>query len=61
MAAGGFTAIQYDFGRGIVGIAMAPVVFVLLILVSRLVLEALVATFRIAENTTRLVELNENR
>jgi uncharacterized membrane protein len=59
VAGGGFAAIQYDFGKGILGILMSPVVFILLTLLSRLVLEAIVATFRIAENTTKLVELEE--
>jgi hypothetical protein len=56
MISGGFMAMKYDFGRGIFGILMSPLVFILLTLFSRLVLEALVATFRIAENTTKLVE-----
>lgn len=59
IAGGGFTAIKYDFGKGIFAILMSPVVFILATIFSRLVLEAIVATFRIAENTTKLVELEE--
>ncbi|TCD48611.1 DUF4282 domain-containing protein [Chlorobium sp. N1] len=52
-------AMQYSFWRGVGGLLMGPVVFFLLTLLARLLLEALVATFRIAENTTILVERNE--
>ncbi|WP_041464154.1 DUF4282 domain-containing protein [Pelodictyon luteolum] len=54
----GFATMQYSFWSGLGGILMAPVVFFLLLLIVRLLLEALVATFRIAENTTILVERN---
>ncbi|HWR00932.1 MAG TPA: DUF4282 domain-containing protein [Chlorobaculum sp.] len=52
----GFAVIREDFLRGILCILFSPVFFILLTLAARLVLEALVATFRIAENTTKLVE-----
>jgi len=61
MLIGGFAAFQYDAGRGILTILLSPVVFILLTLSARLVLEALVATFRIAENTTKLVEQGEHK
>ncbi|WP_223267074.1 DUF4282 domain-containing protein [Chlorobium phaeovibrioides] len=52
----GFTSMQFNFWSGLGGILMAPIVFFLLVLLARLLLEALVATFRIAENTSILVE-----
>jgi hypothetical protein len=54
----GFVTMQYSFWSGLGGILMAPVVFFLLLFLVRLLLEAIVATFRIAENTTTLVERN---
>ena len=56
---GGIATLQYSFWGGIGGILMGPVVFFVVTLLVRLVLEALVATFRIAENTTLLVERNQ--
>ncbi len=56
MIANGFSDMQYSFFAGLAKVLFSPVVFVLMVLLARLVLEALVATFRIAENTTRLVE-----
>jgi len=53
---GGFAAMGSDFGKGLIALIMAPVVFILLVLLARIVLEAIVATFRIAENTSILVE-----
>ena len=55
----GFASMQYSFWSGLGGVLMAPIVFFLLVLLTRLLLEALVATFRIAENTSILVERNE--
>jgi hypothetical protein len=60
MLIGGFAAFRYDAGKAFVSILISPVIFILLTLLSRLVLEALVATFRIAENTTKLVEKGEH-
>lgn len=57
---GGFAAIRYDFLKGITGILLSPVTFILLVILFRLLLEGVVAVFRIAENTTMLVE-KENR
>ena len=54
-----FASMQYSFWSGLGGVLMAPIVFFLLVLLTRLLLEALVATFRIAENTSILVERNE--
>jgi hypothetical protein len=56
MIGSGIAVIREDFLRGILSILLSPVFFILLTLAARLVLEALVATFRIAENTTKLVE-----
>lgn len=53
---GGFAALKFDFGKGILGILMSPLLFLLITVLVRLGLEAIVATFRIAENTTKLVE-----
>ncbi|NTV07182.1 MAG: DUF4282 domain-containing protein [Chlorobium limicola] len=53
---GGFSAMKYDFGKGIFSVLMSPVVFILITVVVRLGLEAIVATFRIAENTSKMVE-----
>lgn len=53
---GGISALKYDFGKGIVGILMSPLLFILITVLVRLALEAIVATFRIAENTSKLVE-----
>lgn len=58
---GGFTQLSSDLGKGIFGILFSPVVFLLATLSVRLALEALVATFRIAENTTKLVEQGEQK
>ena len=61
MLIGGYTQLSSDFGKGIFGILFSPVLFLLAILSVRLALEALVATFRIAENTTKLVEQGEHK
>jgi hypothetical protein len=52
----GFAVIKDDFGKGIFGILFSPLLFIFITLMVRLALEAIVATFRIAENTTKLVE-----
>ncbi len=41
---------------GIVALVLAPVVFLLYVLFSRIICELLIVQFRIAENTGRLVE-----
>ncbi len=56
MMVSGFSSMQYSFFGGLVRIVASPVSFILMVLFARVVLEALVATFRIAENTTRMVE-----
>lgn len=56
IAGTGVSDLRYDFMGGFVKILLSPVAFVLLSILIRLVLEALVATFRIAENTTKIVE-----
>ncbi len=53
---GGIASLKDDFGKGILGILLSPVFFILISLAVRLALEAIVATFRIAENTTILAE-----
>jgi hypothetical protein len=58
--ASGLSTMNYDFEKGAIGILISPIVFILLVLFIRLSLEALVATFRIAENTTKLVEQRDN-
>ncbi len=58
---GGFTQLSSDIGKGIFGILFSPVFFLIATLSVRLALEALVATFRIAENTTKLVEQGEQK
>ncbi|ASQ90010.1 hypothetical protein CHL67_02890 [Prosthecochloris sp. GSB1] len=57
----GVSDMQYSFLGGLVKVLFSPVFFVLMVLVVRLVLEALVATFRIAENTTKLIEVEERK
>lgn len=57
---GGFAAMRYDFLKGITGVLLSPVTFILLIVLFRLLLEGVVAVFRIAENTTILVEKNNH-
>ena len=58
---GGFSSLKYNVGTGLLTILFSPVLFILLTLSARLALEALVATFRIAENTTKLVEQGEHK
>jgi len=53
---GAFMMMGSNFFQGLLGLLFAPVVFILITLAARIVLEAIVATFRIAENTTLLVE-----
>lgn len=52
--------MRYDFLKGITGVLLSPVTFILLIVLFRLLLEGIVAIFRIAENTTILVERNNH-
>ncbi len=42
-------------------IIVAPIAFILYVLGARIWLEVIIVLFRIAENTTRLVEQGENR
>jgi hypothetical protein len=44
------------FGRGLLGLIVAPILFLLYVLFSRIWLEVVIVLFRIAENTSRLVE-----
>lgn len=61
MLIGGFMQLRSDFGKAAFSILFSPVLFFVLTLSVRLALEALVATFRIAENTTKLVEQGEQK
>ncbi len=61
MLIGGFMQLRSDLGKAVFSILFSPVVFLLVTLSVRLALEALVATFRIAENTTKLVEQGEHK
>lgn len=47
------------FGTGVLGLILAPVVFLLSVLVLRVYLEVVAVLFRIAENTTRLADAAE--
>ncbi len=58
---GGFFMIGSDTFKGIFFIIISPLVFILFTVLARLSLEAIVATFRIAENTTKLVEQGEHK
>ncbi len=53
--------IGSDTFKGIFFIIISPLVFILFTVLARLSLEAIVATFRIAENTTKLVEQGEHK
>ena len=61
VAGKGITAFRYDFFEGLVTLLLSPVAFILMAVFIRIALEALIATFRIAENTTKLVENQENK
>ena len=52
----GVLDLRYDFMEGFFKILLTPVAFLLMSILFRLVLEALAATFRIAENTTKIFE-----
>ncbi|PWW82165.1 hypothetical protein CR164_07480 [Prosthecochloris marina] len=60
-AGAGISDLRYDVIAGLVKILLSPFAFALTAILIRLVLEALVATFRIAENTTKIVENQENK
>lgn len=60
-AGAGISDLRYDVIAGLVKVVLSPFAFVLTAILIRLVLEALVATFRIAENTTKIVENQENK
>ncbi|MCW8795794.1 MAG: DUF4282 domain-containing protein [Chlorobium sp.] len=59
MIGSGFSTMQYSFLGGLFQVLLSPVAFLFMVVLTRLVLEALIATFRIAENTTKLVENRE--
>ncbi len=54
---GGFSA---GTGKGIVFLILSPVVFLLYVLGARIWCEMIIVLFRIAENTSRLVDQNKS-
>ena len=52
----GFMAFQFGAGRALLMIIGAPIMFFVYVLLARIWLEVVVVMFRIAENTTTLVE-----
>lgn len=58
-ALGGVAMMGSSFFQGLLTVLVAPVVFLLMTLLARIFLEAVVATFRIAENTTRMADRGE--
>ena len=54
LLAGGFRA---GFGKGVLMLILSPVIFLLYTLLVRVWCEMIIAIFRVAENTGRLVEL----
>jgi hypothetical protein len=61
MLIGGVLASRYDVGKGITDILLSPLVFIMLTLLARLVVETLIAIFRIAESMTTLVEQDQRK
>jgi hypothetical protein len=55
---GGFSG---GVGRGLFGLVLAPIAFLLNVLFARIWLEVIIVLFRIAENTGKLVEFNEGK
>lgn len=56
MLIGGFISLGSSVGRGLLMIIGSPLVFLLYVLMARIWLEIVVVLFRIAENTSALVE-----
>lgn len=61
IAGKGLGSFRYDFLEGLVTLLLSPIAFILMAVFIRIALEALIATFRIAENTTKIVENQEGR
>lgn len=60
MLISGILAFRYDVGKGVTDILLSPLVFVMLTLLARVVVETLIAIFRIAENMTNLLEQDQS-
>lgn len=60
MVVAGFSSMQYAFLPGLGKVLFSPLFFLVSVIFIRLVLEALVATFRIAENTTIIARRYQN-
>jgi hypothetical protein len=56
LIAGGF---RMGFGRGVIMLILSPVIFFVYVLLARVWCEMIIAIFRVAENTGRLVELQQ--
>lgn len=54
------TGFSAGVGRGILALILSPLFFLIYVVLIRLWLEILVVIFRIAENTSRLVEIGED-
>ncbi|MFP4027364.1 MAG: DUF4282 domain-containing protein [Candidatus Brocadiia bacterium] len=53
------TGFRASAVSGIISLILSPIFFFLSVVFARIYLEVLIVFFRIAENTGRLVELNE--
>ena len=56
----GFAGPEGSAGGGVFALILAPIVFILWVLMARVWLEIIMVIFRIADNTTRMVELKES-
>jgi len=54
------TGFQSGFIGGIIALILSPIVFLIYVLLSRVWLELIIVIFRIAENTSHLVEKNKS-
>jgi len=50
------TGFKNGFGSGLIALILAPLVFLIWVLMARMWCELIIVAFRIAENTSRLVE-----
>ena len=55
------SGISRGGGMAFVSLIIAPIVFFLYVLLSRIWLELIIVLFRVAENTTTLVELEQEK
>ncbi|MBU1909645.1 MAG: DUF4282 domain-containing protein [Verrucomicrobia bacterium] len=49
----------FGFGSGLLSLVITPILFIVAVLLVRIWCEMIIAVFRIAENTGRLVELQQ--